>query len=142
MSIGPKPLPKVSVGAAGFGGHLLPGEGSAMAQFVESGQRIPRRGEVGLTSEQIEKFESAGFVMSGSRHRRMNAVRMRKENQIYSAEEQKALALFNYEEKARRENKILADFRDLVHQKAAARAERKGGAAAGGDKDEQGDAPQ
>ena len=98
-----------------------------MAQFVESGQRIPRRGEVGLTSEQIEKFEAAGFVMSGSRHRRMNAVRMRKENQIYSAEEQKALAQFNYEEKARRENKILADFRDLVHQKAAARAERKGG---------------
>lgn len=121
-------MPKVSAGAAGFGGHLLPGEGSAMAQFVESGQRIPRRGEVGLTSEQIEKFESAGFVMSGSRHRRMNAVRMRKENQIYSAEEQKALAQFNYEEKARRENKILADFRDLVHQKAAARAERKGDA--------------
>jgi hypothetical protein len=121
-------MPKVSTAAGAFGSHLLPGEGLAMAQFVESGQRIPRRGEVGLTSEQIEKFEAAGFVMSGSRHRRMNAVRMRKENQIYSAEEQKALAQFNYEEKARRENKILADFRDLVHQKAAARAERKGGA--------------
>lgn len=120
--IGPKPLPKVSAGD--FGGNLLPGEGSAMASFVQSGERIPRRGEVGLTSDQIEKFESAGFVMSGSRHRRMNAVRMRKENQIYSAEEKKALALFNYEEKARRENKILADFRDVVQQKAAARAER------------------
>lgn len=95
-----------------------------MASFVQSGERIPRRGEVGLTSDQIEKFESAGFVMSGSRHRRMNAVRLRKENQIYSAEEKKALALFNYEEKSRRENKILADFRDIVQQKAAARAER------------------
>jgi hypothetical protein len=115
-------LPKVSAGD--FGGHLLPGEGSAMASFVQSGERIPRRGEVGLTSDQIEKFESAGFVMSGSRHRRMNAVRLRKENQIYSAEEKKALALFNYEEKSRRENKILADFRDIVQQKAAARAER------------------
>jgi hypothetical protein len=55
--------------------------------------------------------------MSGSRHRRMNAVRLRKENQIYSAEEKRALAMFNYEEKAKRENKILADFRDLITQK-------------------------
>ena len=49
-----------------------------MSQFVESGQRIPRRGEIGLSSEQIENFEASGYVMSGSRHRRMNAVRMRK----------------------------------------------------------------
>lgn len=49
-----------------------------MSQFVESGQRIPRRGEIGLSSEQIEGFEASGYVMSGSRHRRMNAVRMRK----------------------------------------------------------------
>ena len=32
-------------------------------------------------------------VMSGSRHRRMNAVRIRKENQVYSAEEKRALAM-------------------------------------------------
>ena len=41
----------------GYGGQLLPGEGSAMAQFVQSGERIPRRGEVGYSSEQIENFE-------------------------------------------------------------------------------------
>lgn len=29
----------------------------------------------------------------------MNEVRLRKENQVYSAEEKRALALFNYEEK-------------------------------------------
>ena len=39
-----------------------------MAQFVQSGQRIPRRGEVGYSSEQIENFEKMGYVMSGSRH--------------------------------------------------------------------------
>ena len=55
-----------------------------MAQFVQEGQRIPRRGEIGLGSEDIDKFEKAGYVMSGSRHRRMNAVRVRKENQVYS----------------------------------------------------------
>lgn len=64
---------------------------------VQSGKRIPRRGEVGLTSNEIEKFEDLGYVMSGSRHSRMNAVRIRKENQIYSAEEKAALAMFNFE---------------------------------------------
>lgn len=58
------------------------GEGAAMAAYVASGQRIPRRGEVGLQAEEIAKFETIGYVMSGSRHNRMNAVRVRKENQV------------------------------------------------------------
>ena len=41
---------------------------------------------MGLSAEEIEQYETAGYVMSGSRHQRMNAVRLRKENQIYSAE--------------------------------------------------------
>ena len=50
-----------------FGRNLLPGEGSAMAQYVQSNKRIPRRGEVGMTAEEIESFENLGYVMSGSR---------------------------------------------------------------------------
>ena len=50
----------------------------------------------------------SGYVMSGSRHKRMNAVRMRKENQVYSAEEKRALAMFNYEEKQKRESQVMA----------------------------------
>ncbi len=65
-----------------YGGALLPGEGQAMAAFVQSGKRIPRRGEVGLSADQIEHFETLGYVMSGSRHSRMNAIRIRKENQV------------------------------------------------------------
>ena len=56
----------------------------------------------------------ASFVC---RHRRMEAVRLRKENQIYSADEKRALAKFNHEERTKRENKILTQFRDLVHKK-------------------------
>jgi hypothetical protein len=67
---------------ATYGGAMRPGEGSAIAQFVKEGKRIPRRGEVGLKSDEIEAFEKEGFVMSGSRHKRMNAVRIRKENQV------------------------------------------------------------
>ena len=36
------------------------GEGDAMARFVESGERIPRRGEVGLDANEIEAFEDLG----------------------------------------------------------------------------------
>lgn len=77
-----------------FGGALLPGEGAAMANYVKAGKRIPRRGEIGLTSNEITSFEDEGYVMSGSRHRRMEAVRIRKENQIYSADEKYVLVLF------------------------------------------------
>ena len=81
---------------------------------MKEGKRIPRRGEVGLTSDQIEKYESLGFVMSGSRHNRMNAIRIRKENQVYSAEEKAALAMINHEEKEKREAKVMADLKRLV----------------------------
>ena len=55
-----------------------------MAQFVQSGKRIPRRGEVGMTADEIASYEDLGYVMSGSRHNRMNAIRIRKENQVPS----------------------------------------------------------
>ncbi|XP_004628545.1 NKAP-like protein [Octodon degus] len=100
-----------------YGHALLPGEGAAMAEYVKAGKRIPRRGEIGLTSEEIASFECSGYVMSGSRHRRMEAVRLRKENQIYSADEKRALASFNQEERRNRENKILASLREMVYRK-------------------------
>merc|ERR1719234_1024964 len=47
----------------------------------------------------------------------MEAVRLRKENQIYSADEKRALAMFSKEERVKRENKILGQFRDRVQDK-------------------------
>ncbi|KAI9019050.1 DUF926-domain-containing protein [Hyaloraphidium curvatum] len=119
--IGPMPLPvkDIQLDERAYGGALLAGEGSAMAAYVQSGKRIPRRGEIGLTSEEIENYEKVGYVMSGSRHRRMNAVRVRKENQVISAEEKRAMLLFNQEEKLKKETKIISEFRDLVQQKLA-----------------------
>ena len=51
------------------------------------------------------------------RTRRMEAVRLRKENQIYSADEKRALAMFSKEERVKRENKILGQFREMVSDK-------------------------
>ncbi|XP_078268283.1 NF-kappa-B-activating protein [Rhinoraja longicauda] len=107
-----------------YGHALLPGEGAAMAEYVKAGKRIPRRGEIGLTSDQIASFEHSGYVMSGSRHRRMEAVRLRKENQIYSADEKRALASFNREERLKRENKILSGFREMVQRKTKGKEEK------------------
>ncbi|ELT89583.1 hypothetical protein CAPTEDRAFT_171424 [Capitella teleta] len=116
------PMPEIEISdkiktQLDYGKALLPGEGAAMAAYIADGKRIPRRGEIGLTSNEITSFEDTGYVMSGSRHRRMEAVRLRKENQVYSADEKRALANFNHEERTKRENKILSQFRELVHKK-------------------------
>lgn len=100
-----------------YGKALRPGEGSKMAAFIQEGARIPRRGEIGLTSDQIAAFEAHGYVMSGSRNSRMEAVRLRKENQVYSAEELAALQQFSKEERMLREEKVLNQFRSLVQSK-------------------------
>lgn len=81
--------------------------------------RIPRRGEIGWSGKEIESLEDQGYVMSGSRHARMNAVRLRKENQVYSAEEKKALAMITFEEKQQKDNKIISDFREMLTKKLA-----------------------
>lgn len=118
-TVGPLPKPNVTLTQKEYGRALLPGEGAAMAAYVQDGKRIPRRGEIGLTSDEIASYESVGYVMSGSRHRRMEAVRIRKENQIYSADEKRALAMFSKEERQKRENIILTQFRDMVKSKTS-----------------------
>lgn len=102
---------------AKYGGDLMPGEGTAIAGFVASGQRIPRRGEIGLESEEISRFETAGYVMSGSRHHLMNAVRMRKENQVISAEEKRMISQMAIEERIKREEEIVRTFKSMVDEK-------------------------
>eukprot|EP00879_Flechtneria_rotunda_P020249 GHRR01021296.1.p1 GENE.GHRR01021296.1~~GHRR01021296.1.p1 ORF type:complete len:110 (-),score=31.66 GHRR01021296.1:128-457(-) len=103
-----------------------------MLEYVASGKRIPRRGEVGLTSDQIEHFEQIGYIMSGSRHSRMNAIRMRKENQIYSAEEKAALAMLNFEQNKQKEATLLEDMRRLVDKTMGSAAGDTGAFTAGG----------
>ncbi|ORY99525.1 ras-induced vulval development antagonist-domain-containing protein [Lobosporangium transversale] len=119
QEVGPMPLQlnDIKMNERSYGGALRAGEGTAMAAYVQEGKRIPRRGEIGLESEQIQNYESAGFVMSGSRHQRMNAVRVRKENQVISAEEKRALMMFNQEEKIKKDNKIINEMREMVASK-------------------------
>jgi len=64
-----------------------------------------------LSSDDIERYESLGYVMSGSRHKKMNAARIKKEAQIYTAEEKRALAIYNLEEQQRREQNIINEMK-------------------------------
>jgi NF-kappa-B-activating protein C-terminal domain len=113
-------------GGSTYGKALLPGEGQAIAQYVQNNLRIPRRGEIGYSGDDIEHFETSGYVMSGSRHQRMNAVRIRKENQVYSAEEQRALALITMEENQQKESQLMEDFRTMLKEKQKMREKGKG----------------
>jgi len=126
---GPAPLPEAAAATSqrvDYGGALRPGEGAAIAQYVQKNMRVPRRGEIGMDSTKIEHLESVGYVLSGSRHARMNAVRIRKENQVYSAEEKRALALITFEEKQQQENKTMAQFRDMLQQRLRAQGLHRG----------------
>jgi len=121
--VGPQPVIKINaskrIDERSYGSALLRGEGSAMAAFLQEGTeaRIPRRGEIGLTSDEIAKYEDVGYVMSGSRHRRMNAVRMRKENQVISAEEKRGILKLQREERERREAILREEFNELVNER-------------------------
>ncbi|RXK35319.1 hypothetical protein M231_07422 [Tremella mesenterica] len=95
---------------------MLPGEGEAMAFYASTGQRIPRRGEIGLDAKDIEQYESSGYVMSGSRHRRMNAVRLRKENQVINAEEKRAILKLQKEENIKKEGMIISQFKEMMDE--------------------------
>ena len=53
--------------------------------------------------------------MSGSRHAHERGA-IEKENQVYSAEEQAALAMINYEEKAAKEKQVMEELKRLVDQ--------------------------
>lgn len=47
----------------------------------------------------------------------MNAVRLRKENQVISAEEKRQLLQHAQEQKLKRENEIISGFREILEEK-------------------------
>jgi hypothetical protein len=47
----------------------------------------------------------------------MEAVRLRKEQQMYTADERRAMAMFNYEERMKKEKELMSQFREQVQDK-------------------------
>ena len=84
-----------------------------------SDKRIARRGEIGRTSEEISGFESQGYVMSGSRNRRMEAVRQKKESAVLTLEEQRVMDQMDVEAKVAREQAMIDSFKQMITRKTA-----------------------
>lgn len=80
--------------------------------------------ELNIFSMKIELTDLRIMFFFFHRHRRMEAVRIRKENQIYSADEKRALAMFSKEERQKRENLILGQFREAINQKKLAQEKK------------------
>ena len=99
-----------------------------MAAYAAIGARIPRRGEIGIDGNQIEVMEGLGYVMSGNRNKYMNAVRLRKENQVINAEEKRAILNLQREEKTRKEDLIISQFKEMLDERLAKMNEAKEGA--------------
>ncbi|CAG5113535.1 Oidioi.mRNA.OKI2018_I69.chr2.g7633.t1.cds [Oikopleura dioica] len=94
-----------------------PGQGVQLAEIIDEQSRIPRRGEVGHSEADIDHYENAGYIMSGNRHRRMEAVRLKKESQIYSVEEKRALQIYTRQERENKETAVIQQFKDMVNQR-------------------------
>ncbi|KAI6191762.1 hypothetical protein M3Y97_00263000 [Aphelenchoides bicaudatus] len=97
--------------------NMLRGEAEGMAAYIAQGKRIPRRGEIGLSSGEISEFEKVGYIMSGTRHKSMEATRLRKENQILTAEEKRLLSGFTQEQRKQKEDAVMAQFQSLISSK-------------------------
>ncbi|KAJ2357653.1 hypothetical protein GGF43_001329 [Coemansia sp. RSA 2618] len=93
------------------------GKGQAMAANYQAVDRIPRRGEIGMDLNKIERLESAGYVMSGNRYSRVSDVNVRREGQVITAEEKRQMLLQNQEERLKKESQIISEFRDMLSKK-------------------------
>ncbi len=55
--------------------------------------------------------------MSGSRHKRITAVRQRKEAQVYTAQEKIAVAIYKYEQLIKKENLLMENLKRQLAEK-------------------------
>jgi hypothetical protein len=86
---------------------------------VDFDNRMTVRGDVTRPIEEVERYESLGYVMSGSRHKKNNIpiAKNKKDAQSFTAEEKRALAVYNLEEQQRRENNIINQMKSIWKSK-------------------------
>jgi hypothetical protein len=74
-------------------------------------------------NDDVKRYEQLGYVMSGARFNKpavgnnIPVPKNKKEAHIFSAEEKRALAIFNLEEQQRKENNIINDLKSMWQNK-------------------------
>ncbi|KAJ2498529.1 hypothetical protein GGH96_004253 [Coemansia sp. RSA 1972] len=117
--IGPMPAQdyKPTISEHGLGSVQRSGDGLLSSGFIQSSDRIPRRGEIGMDLNKIEQWENAGYVMSGNRRSRVNDTQVHREGQVITADEKRQMLLQNQEERQKKETQIISEFRDMLSKK-------------------------
>ncbi|KAI9471662.1 ras-induced vulval development antagonist-domain-containing protein [Coemansia mojavensis] len=117
--VGPMPAQLQTLNSTGsrcgFSGTMLSSADASTGANAQSKGHISRQGEI--TKQKIGRLESAGYVMSGNRHRRINDVQLRKEGQAISTEEKRQMLLQSQEERQQKEMQIISEFRDMLAKK-------------------------
>ncbi len=81
-------------------------------------QLVQQTKPIGLTNEEIEHCKSLGYVMSGIRYtKNVQQPPKKKEGVTYTAEEKRALAIYNLEEQMRRERNIINEMKNMWQNK-------------------------
>jgi hypothetical protein len=102
--IGPRPIYNTEI-TAGSDRHY----GSTIMKGNTQIQGEPVR-----TTEEIERYESLGYVMRNKINNvTLNIPKSKKEAQKFSQEEKRALAIFNLEEQQRKENNIINQMKSI-----------------------------
>ncbi|BFZ64450.1 hypothetical protein YB2330_005596 [Saitoella coloradoensis] len=65
----------------------------------------------------LSKLEAAGYVLSGSRHKRMAALRAKASSKVLTEEDKKKKVQERLEERTRKEEEILEGFRSIVRER-------------------------
>lgn len=85
-------------------------------EYIATQARVPRRGELGVTPEQVQQYQNMGYVMSGSRRPevelRLQAVQKEMHKKMAGTQHLDFVA----EEQRRAEEKALDDFQRIVQQ--------------------------
>merc|ERR1712113_574868 len=109
---GLKQLPTVRDGTAAESGLNF-------TEFFQNGKRIPLRGQEGMSVDQIEAFERAGYKMSANHKRQVEAHYMRMERKVYTPEEKAMLERYSKNDRDAKSKEQLEQFRSFVAAKAA-----------------------
>ncbi|SIO73836.1 UPF0396 protein [Babesia microti strain RI] len=93
--------------------QIAEGKSRTLTQYALNDNRISRKA-AGMTPEEVEKYESLGYVMSGSSHWRMNQAKLLKEKEHYSVEDQRSKAILNPEERANKEVELINNLKEML----------------------------
>lgn len=98
---------------------VLPKHPSQMTreEFLSQFKRAPRRGEIGLSAEEIDHAEALGYVMSGSRSKAAHLFVNRVQRQLHERDAAKRDQQFRQVEDERNDTNLIEALSNLVKSK-------------------------